>query len=131
MVVASFLVKDLHIDWRKGARHFMDKLLDGDVASNIGNWQWVAGCGSDAAPFFRVFNPTLQLQKFDLHGEYVRRYLPELGEVGGKSWAKIPLADSILDDKARRYPSQIVDHNVERKEALRRLQELSADGFAS
>ncbi len=131
MVVGSFLVKDLHIDWRLGARYFMDKLLDGDVASNIGGWQWVAGCGSDAAPFFRVFNPTLQLQKFDPQGHYIRRYLPELGDSDVGNWAGMSLADSILDEDGRRYPLQIVDHDVERKEALRRLRELSSDGFAS
>ena len=82
MVVASFLVKDLHLEWRHGARHFMRWLVDGDLASNQQNWQWVAGSGTDAAPYFRVFNPTSQGRRFDPDGGYVRRWVPELAEVG-------------------------------------------------
>ena len=78
MITASFLVKDLHIYWRPGAQWFMDRLVDGDLASNTHGWQWVAGTGTDAAPYFRVFNPQLQGEKFDPSGEYVRRYVPEL-----------------------------------------------------
>ncbi|MCU0280709.1 MAG: DNA photolyase family protein [Acidimicrobiia bacterium] len=78
MVAASFLVKDLLIDWRLGERHFLDWLVDGDVAQNVGNWQWVAGTGADAAPYFRVFNPVAQGIRFDPEGEYVRRWVPEL-----------------------------------------------------
>ena len=78
MIVASFLVKDLHVEWQHGARHFMRWLVDGDLASNQHGWQWIAGCGTDAAPYFRVFNPTSQGSKFDPDGAYVRRWVPEL-----------------------------------------------------
>lgn len=84
LVVASFLVKDLGIDWRKGARHFFDLLLDGDMAQNIGNWQWVAGTGNDTKPY-RRFNPIRQAHRFDPQGDYVRRYVPELAGVEGKA----------------------------------------------
>ena len=78
MVVASFLVKHLLIDWREGEQWFWDTLVDADPGSNPANWQWVAGCGADAAPYFRVFNPILQGEKFDPDGIYVRRWVPEL-----------------------------------------------------
>ena len=78
MIVASFLVKDLHLEWQHGARHFMRWLVDGDLASNQHGWQWTAGCGTDAAPYFRVFNPTTQGRKFDPDGGYVRRWVEEL-----------------------------------------------------
>ena len=81
MVVASFLIKDLHIGWWHGAEWFMEHLRDGDIAQNQLNWQWVAGCGTDAAPYFRVFNPTGQAKKFDADGGYIRRYVPELADV--------------------------------------------------
>ncbi|MBN2113287.1 MAG: FAD-binding domain-containing protein, partial [Acidimicrobiia bacterium] len=73
-----FLVKDLLIDWRQGERHFLRWLVDGDVAQNVGNWQWVAGTGADAAPYFRIFNPVSQGLRFDPDGDYVRRWVPEL-----------------------------------------------------
>ena len=103
MLTASFLVKDLHIDWRRGARLFLELLVDGDLASNNHGWQWVAGTGTDAAPFHRVFNPSLQAQRFDPDGSYVARYVPDAGRPG--------------------YPEPIVDHAVERVEALDRWQE--------
>ena len=80
MIVASFLVKDLHVEWQHGARHFMHWLVDGDLASNQHGWQWTAGCGTDAAPYFRVFNPITQGSKFDPDGSYVRRWVPELAD---------------------------------------------------
>ncbi len=80
MVVASFLVKHLLIDWREGEKWFWDTLVDADAGSNPANWQWVAGCGADAAPYFRVFNPVLQGEKFDPDGAYVRRWVPELAQ---------------------------------------------------
>ncbi|HVQ52786.1 MAG TPA: deoxyribodipyrimidine photo-lyase [Mycobacterium sp.] len=105
MIVASFLVKDLHLPWQWGAEWFLEQLVDGDMASNQHGWQWAAGCGTDAAPYFRVFNPTTQATKFDPDGAYVRRWVPE------------------VDDGA--YPQPIVDHASERKEALRRYGQLS------
>ena len=119
MITASFLVKDLHIDWRRGARWFMDHLVDGDLASNQLGWQWVAGSGNDAAPFFRVFNPTLQGAKFDPSGRYVRRYVPELSGIDDRHiHTPHELAGSLLGVPA--YPTPIVDHHLERDVALDR-----------
>lgn len=113
MLVASFLVKDLHHDWRVGARHFMEHLVDGDLASNQHNWQWVAGTGHDAAPYFRIFNPTTQAKRFDPEGGYVRRYVDELARVPG-SLVHEPWRAAT----ATRYPPPIVDHHEERERAL-------------
>jgi deoxyribodipyrimidine photo-lyase len=121
MIVASFLIKDLHIEWQYGARHFMRHLRDGDLASNSLNWQWVAGCGTDAAPYFRVFNPVSQGQKFDPDGAYVRRWVPELAHLSG---ASVHTPWDVVDGYAKGYPQRIVDHGAERAEALRRLGEL-------
>ncbi len=123
MIVASFLVKDLHIEWRHGARHFMTWLVDGDLASNQHGWQWTAGCGTDAAPYFRVFNPTAQGKRFDPHGDYVRRYVPELREVDATSVHEPWTLDG---GPPRGYPWPIVDHGTERLESLRRLENLRA-----
>ena len=84
MIVASFLTKDLMIDWRVGERWFWDTLVDADPANNAAGWQWVAGSGADAAPYFRVFNPVLQGEKFDPSGDYVRRWVPELAQPAGR-----------------------------------------------
>ena len=84
LITASFLTKDLHLDWRLGARHFLRWLVDGDVANNSGNWQWVAGTGNDTRPN-RVFNPLRQAERFDPHGDYVRRYVPELAGIEGSA----------------------------------------------
>jgi deoxyribodipyrimidine photo-lyase len=114
MIVASFLVKDLHLPWWWGARHFMRHLVDGDLASNQHNWQWAAGSGTDAAPYFRVFNPTTQGEKFDPNGDYVRRFVRELRDVQGKRVHKpweLPITG---------YPGPIVDHAHEREIALAR-----------
>ncbi|PFG19397.1 cryptochrome/photolyase family protein [Serinibacter salmoneus] len=118
MIVASFLVKDLHVRWQRGARYFMTQLHDADLASNQHNWQWVAGSGTDAAPFFRVFNPVRQGERFDPDGAYVRRWVPELAEVQGKA-AHQPWPQG----GPRGYPAPIVDHDVERKVALAAHQE--------
>jgi deoxyribodipyrimidine photo-lyase len=115
MVVASFLVKDLHVHWKFGARWFMRSLRDGDLASNSLNWQWVAGCGADAAPYFRIFNPVGQGLEFDPDGEYVRRWVPELRHLEGKA-AHEPWKHG----GAAGYPPPIVDHAGARREALRR-----------
>ena len=85
MITASFLVKDLHVDWTRGARFFLQHLVDGDLSSNNHGWQWVAGTGTDAAPYFRIFNPTTQGQKFDPDGAYVRRWVPELADLDGRA----------------------------------------------
>lgn len=108
LITASFLVKDLYVDWRLGARHFLDWLVDGDVANNYGNWQWVAGTGNDTRPN-RVFNPLRQAERYDPDGEYVRRYVPELSSIAGKAvhqpWTLEPLLRRRID-----YPEPIVDH---------------------
>ncbi|HSV86361.1 MAG TPA: deoxyribodipyrimidine photo-lyase [Levilinea sp.] len=125
MITASFLVKDLLIDWRWGERHFMQHLLDGDPAANNGGWQWTAGSGTDAAPYFRVFNPTLQGIKFDPHGDYVRRYVPELASVPAEfihePW-KMPLdiQKQIGCVIGADYSEPIVDHAAARLRALER-----------
>ncbi|NIK56742.1 cryptochrome/photolyase family protein [Kribbella shirazensis] len=115
MVVASFLVKDLHVHWRFGARWFLRSLRDGDLASNSLNWQWVAGCGADAAPYFRIFNPVGQGLKFDPEGDYVRRWVPELRHLAGRA-AHEPWKHGGADG----YPAPVVDHAEARREALRR-----------
>jgi deoxyribodipyrimidine photo-lyase len=115
MVVASFLVKDLHLPWQAGAAEFMRHLCDGDLASNAHGWQWTAGCGTDAAPFYRVFNPVRQGLSFDPDGVYVRRYVPELAHLPGAA-AHEPW--NAPDGDAHGYPARIVDHAVERLAAL-------------
>ena len=116
MVVASFLVKELHVHWRRGARHFMRHLRDGDLASNQHGWQWVAGTGTDPAPYARVFNPVTQGRQHDPDGTYVRRWVPELRAVEGSAvhepWT--------LQSLPAGYPERVVDHAAEREEALRR-----------
>ncbi|MFF0813632.1 cryptochrome/photolyase family protein [Rhodococcus sp. NPDC003318] len=120
MIVASFLTKDLHLPWWRGARHFMTHLVDGDLASNQHGWQWAAGCGTDAAPYFRVFNPTVQGEKFDPTGDYVRRWVPELRGVAGRRVHRLP------DGPPPGYPHPIVDHAVERRVALERYGRMSS-----
>ena len=119
MITASFLTKDLHVWWPVGARWFLDRLVDGDLASNNHGWQWVAGTGTDAAPYFRVFNPVTQGEKFDPDGDYVRRWIPELAHLPGKA-AHQPWDHA--DGYAHDYPRRIVDHAEERREALARYE---------
>ncbi|QYJ02551.1 DNA photolyase family protein [Nocardioides panacisoli] len=121
MVVASFLVKDLKIEWTWGARHFMRHLVDGDLASNQLNWQWVGGSGLDAAPYFRIFNPTKQGEKFDPDGHYVRRWVPELADVEGRA---VHTPWTLSTGVPEGYPEPIVDHKAERESALEAYQEL-------
>ena len=121
MIVASFLIKDLHIEWQVGARWFETWLTDFDPASNSHGWQWTAGCGTDASPYYRVFNPTLQGYKFDPNGDYVRKYVPELRHVEG---AEVHEPWKLIDGLQNGYPAPILDHFVERDEALARLEEI-------
>jgi deoxyribodipyrimidine photo-lyase len=121
MIVASFLVKDLHLEWTDGAAYFMHHLVDGDLASNQHGWQWTAGTGTDAAPYFRIFNPVTQGIKFDPDGEYVRRWVPELRGLSGSA-AHEPWKHG----GAEGYPDRIVDHSTERKIALERYQAVRA-----
>ena len=123
MIVASFLVKDLHLDWRRGARLFMERLVDGDLASNSHGWQWVAGTGTDAAPYHRIFNPTVQGKRFDPDGAYVRRWVPELAGIDGPAIHEPWKLAAPLPG----YPAPIVDHADARREALDRYTAVRAD----
>lgn len=117
MITASFLVKDLLIDWRAGEQYFMSQLIDGDLAANNGGWQWAASTGTDAAPYFRIFNPTTQGERFDESGEFIRRWLPELRDVPEKyihqphEWAK-------KNQQTLDYPQPIVEHKQARLQTL-------------
>ncbi|MFD1008309.1 deoxyribodipyrimidine photo-lyase [Oceanisphaera ostreae] len=117
MIVASFLTKDLHIDWRQGEAYFMSRLIDGELAANNGGWQWAAGTGADAAPYFRVFNPTTQGERFDGNGDFIRRWLPELAEVPAK---KVHQPHDWLDTQqlGYLYPKPIVEHKRARLHAI-------------
>jgi deoxyribodipyrimidine photo-lyase len=129
MVVASFLVKDLLIPWQAGARWFWDTLVDADLASNTLGWQWTAGCGADAAPFFRIFNPVTQGQKFDPRGEYVRRWVPELkglpDDVIHAPWeaSNRQLASAGVE-LGKTYPRPMVSHAIAREVALEAYRKL-------
>ena len=117
MICASFLVKDLQIDWRWGERYFMQQLIDADMPSNNGGWQWSAGTGADAAPYFRIFNPTTQGKKFDPEGEFIRRWLPELSDVPGKHIHE-PQRYLQAGNDRHPYPRPVVDHAVARQLTL-------------
>ena len=124
MVAASFLVKHLLIDWRAGEQWFWDTLVDADAGSNPANWQWVAGSGADAAPYFRVFNPVLQGEKFDPEGGYVRRWVPELAALPAglihQPWNASPLELKVAGvDLGKTYPAPIIDHRIGRERALK------------
>lgn len=131
MVVASFLVKDLLIPWQLGARWFWEKLVDADLANNTLGWQWVAGCGADASPFFRIFNPRLQGEKFDPEGVYVRRWIPELKHLPDR-WIHHPseAPESVLNEAnvalGTSYPKPIVDHSIARQVALMAYDQLKS-----
>jgi deoxyribodipyrimidine photo-lyase len=126
MIVASFLVKHLLISWQTGAHWFWEKLLDADLANNTMGWQWSAGCGFDASPYFRIFNPVLQGKKFDPEGEYVRRWVPELADID-KRWIHEPWKSPNFrvtkpkTSEGRKYPRPIVDHAEARERALAAL----------
>ena len=125
MVVASFLSKDLGIDWRLGERYFAEQLNDFDLSANNGGWQWAASSGCDAQPYFRIFNPTTQSEKFDPEGKFIRRYLPELAKVPNK-YIHAPWTMGRLEQEAlgvvigRDYPGPIVDHATAREKTLAR-----------
>ena len=121
MIVASFLVKDLHLEWQQGADWFEQCLSDFDPASNSHGWQWTAGCGTDASPYYRVFNPILQGYKFDPDGNYVRKYIPELSHLEGSEVHEPWL---LVDGLVNGYPEPMLDHSKERDESLRRLEEI-------
>jgi deoxyribodipyrimidine photo-lyase len=132
MITASFLIKDLLVDWREGERWFWDTLVDADPASNAANWQWVAGSGADAAPYFRIFNPILQGEKFDPDGAYVREWLPELAKMPDryihKPWQAD--ADTLRDAGVKlgtTYPVPVVDHGKARDRALAALRQSKGD----
>lgn len=131
MIVASFLVKDLLISWQRGAQWFWDTLVDADMANNTLGWQWAAGCGADAAPYFRIFNPTLQGEKFDPDGLYVSRWVPELAKLP-RTWIHRPwLAPPDVLAKAsielgKTYPHPLVDHAIARKRALAAFESIRA-----
>ncbi|WYP27068.1 deoxyribodipyrimidine photo-lyase [Alkalihalobacillus sp. FSL W8-0930] len=123
MAVASFLTKDMLMDWRKGERYFEEQLIDYEPASNIGGWQWASSTGTDAAPYFRIFNPTRQSERFDQDGEFIRKYVPELKDVPKKyihSPEKMPedLQKEVGCEIGKDYPHPIVDHSTMRKRAL-------------
>lgn len=129
MLVGSFLVKDLLLPWQKGERWFWDTLVDANAAANAASWQWVAGCGADAAPYFRVFNPVLQGEKFDPHGAYVRRWVPELADLPDacihRPWEARPLALAQARVKLGvTYPTPLVDHATARQRALAAYQRI-------
>jgi deoxyribodipyrimidine photo-lyase len=123
MITASFLAKHLLIDWRMGERYFMEHLIDGDFASNNGGWGWSASTGVDPQPYFRIFNPLLQSEKFDEGGEYIRRWVPELSGIEGK--AVHDPYDRGKGAAAERsgYPKQIVDHKESRERCLARYKQ--------
>jgi deoxyribodipyrimidine photo-lyase len=123
MIVGSFLVKNLLLDWRHGERWFWDCLFDADFANNRAGWQWIAGCGADAAPYFRVFNPVTQGQKFDADGHYTRTYVPELNKLPSKYlFAPWDAPNTVLQDAGvtlgRTYPQPFVDLKASRQRAL-------------
>jgi deoxyribodipyrimidine photo-lyase len=123
MVVASFLVKDLHLEWQHGERFFAHNLIDFDVASNAHGWQWTAGCGTDASPYYRVFNPVEQGKKFDPEGDYIKKYVSELAHLDSDS---IHEPWDCLDGYSHGYVERIVEHAAERLESLARLEEIKA-----
>jgi deoxyribodipyrimidine photo-lyase len=132
MIVASFLVKDLLLPWLDGAKWFWDTLVDADLANNTLGWQWAAGCGADAAPYFRVFNPVTQGKKFDPDGKYVRQWVPELAKLQSNAihepW-KVPPAElkHLGIELGKTYPYPLVDHKFARHRALDALKKVQTE----
>ena len=125
MIVAMFLTKDLHIDWRHGERYFMQRLIDGEIATNTGGWQWSAGTGADAAPYFRIQNPWSQSARFDPEGKYIKQWVPELRDVDAAKLAKAPEAGGRL---TKNYPPPMVDHAAERNVTLEMFAQAGSRG---
>lgn len=123
MIVASFLSKHLLIDWRMGERYFMEHLIDGDFASNNGGWGFSAGAGVDPQPFFRIFNPLLQSEKFDADGEYIRKWIPELRDITSKAVHDPYGRGAGATAQENGYPRQIVEHRESRERCLTRYKE--------
>ena len=132
MIVGSFLVKNLLLHWQYGERWFWDCLVDADLANNSASWQWIAGCGADASPYFRIFNPVTQGQKFDAEGKYIRRFIPEIAGLPNKylfsPWlAPQDVLDVLQIKLGDTYPYPVVDLQISRKEALAAFKSLSKD----
>lgn len=123
MIVAMFLTKDLFLDWRLGERHFMRHLIDGDLASNNGGWQWSASTGTDAAPYFRIFNPTEQSRTCDPNGAFIRQWVPELRDLDDRVIHDPSSASPLMMGRID-YPAPIVDHRAARERVLRAFQAL-------
>lgn len=117
MITAMFLTKDLHLDWRLGEQHFAQHLLDSEIAANNGGWQWSAGTGADAAPYFRIQNPWTQSKRFDPKGIYIKQWVPELSDTPAKELHQIP--DLLNGPNRRNYPAPILDHATERNRTLK------------
>jgi deoxyribodipyrimidine photo-lyase len=123
MIAASLLVKHLLVPWQRGADWFLDTLVDADLANNSAGWQWVAGCGTDAAPYFRIFNPIAQGKKFDPDGDYVRRWVPELRDMPAEFIHEPWTADSFTQQTSgveigKDYPAPVIAHKAGRERAL-------------
>jgi deoxyribodipyrimidine photo-lyase len=130
MIVASFLTKDLLLDWRWGERYFMQKLVDGDPASNNGGWQWAASTGTDAQPYFRVFNPSLQAERFDPKGVYIRKWLSELARVPDEYIHNLAVMPPLMQLQlncvlGQNYPYPIVDHNTQKEIMMARFKAIN------
>lgn len=128
MITASFLTKDLLIDWRWGELYFQEHLIDYDAANNIGGWQWAASTGTDSAPYFRIFNPTTQSERFDPDGLYIKKYLPELSKINNKNIHE-PSKLSVVEQEnfdlkiGKDYPTPIISHKERRKKAIEAYEE--------
>ena len=130
MIVGSFLVKHLRIHWKEGENYFRNTLLDFNAANNVAGWQWVAGCGADAAPYFRIFNPILQGEKFDKDGTYVKQWVPELKNVPAKfihrTWEMDEQTQKSINIQiGKDYPLPIVDHAKAREQALKAFDKIT------
>ena len=129
MVTASFLTKHLRINWEEGAYWFWDTLVDADLANNTFGWQWAAGCGADAAPYFRIFNPVRQSERFDANCDYIKRWIPELKQLDlpwiHKPWeAPAPILEKSKIRLGKSYPLPVVDHAKARQEALAAFEQM-------